>query len=54
MTRLTRQCSSDRWTRTTVFLTAILAAVGGITLHVVHPPQDAAMAEALLLAAVHP
>ena len=27
MTRLTRQCSSDRWTRTTVFLTAILAAV---------------------------
>ena len=27
MTRLTRQCSSDRWTRTTVFLTTILAAV---------------------------
>ncbi len=27
MTRLTRQCSSDRWTRTTVFLTTILAVV---------------------------
>ncbi|MEO3470418.1 hypothetical protein AAFN86_01035 [Roseomonas sp. CAU 1739] len=36
------------------WLAAILAAAGGITLHAVHPPQDEALAEALLLAAVHP
>lgn len=36
------------------WLTAILAAMGGIALHAVYPPQDQAMAEALLLATVHP
>lgn len=36
------------------WLVAILAAVGGIALHAVYPPQDEAIAEALLLAAVHP
>ena len=36
------------------WLAAILAAAGGIALHAGHPPQDPAIAEALLLAAVHP
>lgn len=36
------------------WLAALLAAAGGFALHAVYPPQDAAIAEALLLAAVHP
>ncbi len=36
------------------WINAVLAGVGGITLHAVYPPQDQAIAEALLLAAVHP
>lgn len=37
-----------------VWLAAILAAVGGAILHAAYPPRDPAIAEALLLAAVHP
>jgi hypothetical protein len=36
------------------WLAAILAAAAGMTLHVLAPPTDPDVAEALLLAAVHP
>lgn len=36
------------------WLTAILAAAGGMALHAALPPRDPAIAEALLLAAIHP
>ncbi|WP_188966157.1 hypothetical protein [Neoroseomonas lacus] len=36
------------------WLTAILAAAGGMVLHTAIPPQDPAIAEALLQSAIHP
>lgn len=36
------------------WLAAVLAAAGGVALHVLAPPTDPDVAEALLLAAVHP
>lgn len=36
------------------WLTAILATAGGAALHVLLPPRDPAIAEALLVATVHP
>lgn len=36
------------------WLTAVAAAIGGVILHVVLPPQDPEVAEAMLLASLHP
>lgn len=36
------------------WLAAYLAAAGGIALHILFPPRDPAIAEALLVASVHP
>lgn len=36
------------------WLVAILAAAGGAALHILMPPHDPAVAEALLAATVHP
>lgn len=36
------------------WLTAVAAAIGGVILHVAFPPRDPEVAEALLLASVHP
>jgi hypothetical protein len=41
-------------TGTIAWLAAILAAAGGGALHVVMPPRDPAVAEAILAATVHP
>lgn len=36
------------------WITAMLAGLGGMALHLLLPPHDPAIAEALLLASVHP